>query len=483
VSGSSRRLTAASPDAASDTRSGSAARNRRSRSARSDRLAIALRELVDAAGVALAALPDPIVLYQGLEEWDADPSDPKVFRRRAPVYPMLRTSAQVIVEGLPEWSAAMTALREDDVLGSVVDQLVGTALGAGLIQSDGLLHSAIERSGTSGDLDRFLADLIERWRTTLGADPIPTNTLVVVGGVQPTDEVHLSDNVVVRAMTDEEVAAALRVNAMPIMPVSGPLAFVHDRTCIAIRQDLRRVIGDDDRDLAEATSLFAARDAQVEASLASLRLLGVRNVCEHARLTIDGRGGTTIDGRGGTQYGLRGSGLALGPPDLIDPSLETRGRAVFAAVARSLASESQLAIAIRRFSGSHEPRHGQDRLLDLWIAIEALFSPDDASEVTFRVALNVANTVVVAGVRPRTVFDWVKRAYGLRSDLVHGRPPSFKKMPRIHGGMTTTIIDAADDLAEVVGIALLDFLMEPAPGDFTDMALRDRESSLGTVPA
>ncbi|MEJ7697664.1 MAG: hypothetical protein WKF78_13850 [Candidatus Limnocylindrales bacterium] len=43
-------------------------------------------------------------------------------------------------------------------------------------------------------------------------------------------------------MTDDEVAGALRVNAMPVMPVLGPIAFVSDRSCIAIRQELRRVV-------------------------------------------------------------------------------------------------------------------------------------------------------------------------------------------------------------------------------------------------
>ncbi|MEJ7697665.1 MAG: hypothetical protein WKF78_13855 [Candidatus Limnocylindrales bacterium] len=137
--------------------------------------------------------------------------------------------------------------------------------------------------------------------------------------------------------------------------------------------------------MTEATSVFADRDAQVEASLASLRLLGFGRVREYARITTDGRGGT--------QFGVRGSGVVFGPHEPIDHSSEARARTVFAAVSDAFENRPQMAIALRRYAGSHEPRHDEDRLLDLWIAIEALFSPTDVTEVTYRVALNVANSV------------------------------------------------------------------------------------------
>lgn len=432
-----------------------------------DPLVEAIATLVGAAAAALSDVVDPIVALQGLEEWFSDPSDPTVFRRRAPAYPMLTMSARAIVESIPEWAAATDALRADATLGAVVDQLVGTPLGRSLVQADGLLHSAIERSVTSDDPTQALIGRVKEWRDQLGANPIVSITVVVVGGIAPSEAVHLSDDVVVRAMTDDEVAGALRLSAVPVMPVLGPIAFVSDRSCIAIRQELRRVVGDAEGDMSEVTSLFANRDAQVEASLASLRLLGFSRVREYSRITTDGRGGS--------QFGVRGSGVSFGPSDPIDPSSEARARTVFAAVADDLANRPQMAIAIRRYSGSHDPRHDEDRLLDLWIAIEALFSPSDATEVTYRVALSVANSVEIKGLSRRALFEWMKRAYGLRSDLVHGRAPMLRKMTRLHGGKTETVSKAADDLAEVVGHALLRFLFEATTPDFTQMALRDAE--------
>jgi hypothetical protein len=428
-----------------------------------DALTTAIRNLVRAGRSAIASAPDPIVHYEGLEEWFVDPSDETIFRRRAQAYPMLRMEARAVIEALPEWSAAMDALHADSDLGPLVDRLVGTPLGSGIVQSDGLLRSAVERSAGSADLDQLLADLVGGWRFSIAADPVPSTILVILIGLQPIDEVRLSDDISVRVMTDAEVAAALRVSIMPVMPISAPMVFVRNRVCIAIRDDLRRVVGDDNLDTAEAMAIYSRRDSLAETALATLRLLGFRHVREYARITIDGRGGM--------QYGVRGSGY-LGPSQEIDRAVEPRARALFRDVDKALRDASKTAIAIRRFSGSHEPRNDEDRLLDLWIAIEALFSPDDATEVTYRVALNVANTIELQGLDRRRIFDWVKRGYGLRSDLVHGRGPSFRKMPRIHGGVTTTVGEAADDLSEVVGVALQRFLEGAVPADFTQLALR-----------
>jgi Apea-like HEPN len=434
-------------------------------------LMAAISTLAGAASAAFSSIPNPIASYQGLEEWYADPTDPTLFRRHVPTYPMLLVSARAILEATPEWSAARDALHADKTLGPLVDHLVGTPLGRGTLQADGLLHSAIERSLSSDDPFRAITERVTEWRESLGADPVVSTTVVVVGGVVTSELVHLSDDVVIRSMTDAEVAAALRVNAIPVMPMLGPIASVHDRTCIAIRQELRRVVGNEEVDLNEAMSLFAIRDAQVAASLAALRLLGFHRVREYSRITTDGRGAT--------QFGLRGSGVMLGPSDPIDRSSEGRARTIFAAVMDAVANRSQMAIALRRYSGSHEPRHDEDRLLDLWIAVEALFSPMDATEVTYRVAQNVANSVDVPSLSRRELFEWVKRAYGLRSDLVHGRGPTLRRVTRLYGGETETVGDAADDLAEVLGIAIRRFLFEAAPPDFTQLALRNAEAPTG----
>lgn len=431
-----------------------------------DWLAEALVSLCAASASIMAEIPNGLVSYQGLEEWYVDAEDKTLFRRRSPVAPMLAASAQSAVESSPEWVTAMAALRADTILGPLMDQLVGTALGAGIVQAQSLLHYAIGKALVVSDASAAVAALLREWRDELGADPVELTTIVIVAGIEPTEPVHLSQHVTTRQMTDVEVARALRVGGLPVMPGSGPIAWVHSRSCIAIQLQLGRVVGDVGRvGMAEAMSFYASLDERIETALATLRLLRFGRVREYARITYAGRGTSN--------FRVRGSGVMLGPSDPFDRSHEARGRELFTEVADALAHRPRLAVALRRFSGSHEPRHEEDRLLDLWIAMEALFSPDGTTEVAFRLALNAANSVDVPEVSRRELFEWVKRAYGVRSDLVHGRSPALRKVTRLHGGETPSISEAADDLREVVRIALLQFLFEPAAPDFTQLALRD----------
>ena len=437
---------------------------KRERATPTDPLVVALESLVGAASLSIASLTDPIVLFQGLEEWYKDASDSVVFRRRTPTHPTLTGSARAAIEATPEWTDAIAALRADPVLGGLVDRTVGTALGASLVQSDGLLFSVIERVAMSGEPGAEIPVAVDHWRESIGADPVAIITVIVIAGIQPTEEVKLSDSVALRRMTDEEVASALRLDLLPTVGPSGPIAFVHERSCLTVRQALPRTVEPAPTELDDAMAAFQSRDQQVEASIAALRLLGFRAVRELARMTTDGRGGT--------HFARRASG-AVGPPaKSIDRSQEAHLRHLFAAVETANANQTQLAIALRRYSGSHEPRHEEDRLLDLWIAVEALFSPPGATEVTVQVAMNIANSVDVAGVSRRGVFDWVKRAYRLRSELVHGRSPTLGKVGRLHGGRSQAISEVADDVAELVGLALNEFLFESGLPDFTRLALR-----------
>lgn len=56
-----------------------------------------------------------------------------------------------------------------------------------------------------------------------------------------------------------------------------------------------------------------------------------------------------------------------------------------------------------------------------WIAVEALFGPEDAREITFRLAQRVAFFLSADRSRARDLFTLAKRGYAFRSKIVHGR--------------------------------------------------------------
>jgi len=91
----------------------------------------------------------------------------------------------------------------------------------------------------------------------------------------------------------------------------------------------------------------------------------------------------------------------------------------------ALKDEKSFSLALRRFSQAQERRQPEDRLIDYWVGLEALFSPGRA-ELKYRISLRVANLVGRSDSyeRRREIFDELKRSYDARSKVAHGQEAS-----------------------------------------------------------
>jgi hypothetical protein len=71
-----------------------------------------------------------------------------------------------------------------------------------------------------------------------------------------------------------------------------------------------------------------------------------------------------------------------------------------------------------------------EQLLDLTIALEALFSPTDQIELRFRISQSLALLLGKDGKDRKEIFDFAKKMYDERSGFVHGGqdPVASKKV-------------------------------------------------------
>ena len=60
------------------------------------------------------------------------------------------------------------------------------------------------------------------------------------------------------------------------------------------------------------------------------------------------------------------------------------------------------------------------RYLNLWLALECLFGPEDSREITYRISQRIGMFLGSNKIEARNVFDRVKKSYGWRSRIVHG---------------------------------------------------------------
>lgn len=119
-------------------------------------------------------------------------------------------------------------------------------------------------------------------------------------------------------------------------------------------------------------------------------------------------------------------------------------------------SNSQVRVALRRFAASCEPKSAEDRIIDLSIALEALFTPAGSqSEMTYRISVNGANYIEIPGRTRREVQQWLTGAYGVRSKIVHGGAVAAKDTPDpLIADSPGGLEGLADDMTLIVRLSL-----------------------------
>jgi Apea-like HEPN len=101
-----------------------------------------------------------------------------------------------------------------------------------------------------------------------------------------------------------------------------------------------------------------------------------------------------------------------------------------------LADDNQLALALRRYNDAHERVRPEDKIVDCWIGLEALFASDASQEVTFRVSLRAAKLIGSDEEHRFEIYKRLKKLYKTRSSVVHGVPV---ERPRLERDATDTL--------------------------------------------
>lgn len=90
---------------------------------------------------------------------------------------------------------------------------------------------------------------------------------------------------------------------------------------------------------------------------------------------------------------------------------------------RASGNERSFDLAVRRFNAAYERRAPEDRLIDYWVALEALFTRRQESAISYRATSRIARFIGSDKRERVTLREATKLAYDARSEVVHGTPP------------------------------------------------------------
>lgn len=106
----------------------------------------------------------------------------------------------------------------------------------------------------------------------------------------------------------------------------------------------------------------------------------------------------------------------------------------------------RLALALRYFSSSCDKVELSDRLIDLWIGLETLFS-DQSQELGYRLALRISRYLGMDAPKREEISRNIKISYDCRGYLVHGRR-GRRRRKRCEDDLQVTVHQTEEYLAD-----------------------------------
>ncbi len=132
-------------------------------------------------------------------------------------------------------------------------------------------------------------------------------------------------------------------------------------------------------------------------------------------------------------------------------------------------SNGRLGLALRRWTSAKGRRRDDDKIIDDWIGLEALFSPANNQEIRHRVALRIAALIGTSGVERQDLYKAMCHSYDWRSALVHGAGSKRHRELSKKKDLPTTEAETHDCLRRILLYLLR--RIEPFDPEMLDEAL------------
>jgi hypothetical protein len=332
---------------------------------------------------------------------------------------------------LPEYQKCLEELRSDSVIARHLGAYVGTPLGGSSLPDAENYMDYLLDLGMQGDRYVFDEEYFEAAYNSLEevfySDEIWFEAVAYLQGLMIDKSARLSDDLELSLLTENEInnSPSTKTRKMSGDPKVNQLCAV--RTWYS----LEKIVGEHSPSLEEADQarkIQLLANERIDEVINALRLAKIENVYYHV---IFHRASDLLP-----IAPFSFQSRFLGEPSLwfqqggewVDWFREFWLDLQHAEVRR----RKFLGVAISRFSYGHERHRLEDRVLDLFIAAEALFISEDGNtgEITHRLSERAA--LFIGGSDTalcKHIFQFMKTAYGLRSTIAHGKIPKAKKLP------------------------------------------------------
>jgi len=316
-----------------------------------------------------------------------------------------------------EYRQLAEAAREDAVVSSQLDVMVGVERARMPTSLESLLYrflaALLERQG-GPDFDEYAFDLeYGRLEQSFYSDEVPWTAAMPLLGLTAPGRIILAPGLELRALSREELrwvnsSQEFSDHGYPLMPPVIALVAAYN---------LRKIVGDRPTDTGSPVrETYLSYRQSLDRALAGLALLKHG----HFRCPVILERSSSYLFPVSHHVRPRSTFTSDGRLEILEEE-RTRLLGLYDSLGEN--SHPGVAKAIGRFVYGVDRKKEEDRLVDLMVGAESLFLPKEKDELAFKLCLRAAllwASLGLAGRSPTDVYQSMKKAYRLRSAIVHG---------------------------------------------------------------
>ncbi len=378
-------------------------------------------------------------------------------RSEHPLWSTVLHKANDEIFATQEYKNFLNVIRTDDIISTQLDTLVGTCVGAQRIEAANIAFRPVYEFLTGKEILDFN---LSKFNTTylqienfLYTKEIEFEKITPLCGFSMEDlKILLCYNISIVKLTEEEILEFFRLG-IKLGTIMGNDEFVHGihKYAIKISYELPKIIYErNNHDNVNKPNEFVSNQHE-------------QNVINALRIFKEGKlyPISTIN----REKSIFLSGVSFSFEKPVKHFMENKYQLLANEVGEfkefwerkckaHMPEKHFLSVAIRRFSQSNERDSIEDRIIDLMICAEAVFLSSDRSnqgELRYRLAHRAAMFIETDVESQRFIFDFMQKAYDVRSSIVHGATP---KLPNKKDSSTYSIEDFCMDIERYLRMSI-----------------------------
>jgi hypothetical protein len=392
--------------------------------------------------------------------WEKQNADSYVKRQiQRPSWAIVLHKANDEITKTKEFLDFINVVSADEIISPQLDTLVGTCAGSCRLEANNIARWPVYEFLTNHGIDKFnvssFNSVYSKIESLLYSKEIDFENITPLCGFTMDDsEISLTENISIVKLSEKEILEFFGLG-IKLGSSMGNVDFVHGvhQYAIKISYKLPKIIGERDASINikdfEQNEFFINKNEQ--AVIDALRIYKEGKLYP---VTTTRRGKSILST--GVSYSFEApvKGFMKNKYSLLKNEIDEfisfwneKSRA-------ELPEKNFLSVGIRRFSQSNERDNIEDIIIDLMISAEAIFLSSGGSfqgELKYRLSHRAAMFIETDVELQKYVFDFMQKAYDVRSSIVHGSNP---KLPNKRDGSAYTLEEFCGDIERYLRVSI-----------------------------